>query len=101
MRETIALLTPAPAPDEGGGRRLDYVEGSRLWAEIARLPTTQDFLGDRRRRLRRLAVTIRTRRDIAPGARIRLAGDDYEVASIEDADDRGRRLTLICEEIAQ
>jgi len=100
FRHKVILLTEVLVADAGGGASSIWSESGRIWAQIERLASTQDFLGERRRRLKRIAATIRNRADIATGARLMVDGDRFEITSIEDGDDRGRRLVLICEEVA-
>ena len=97
LRHKIDLLAATSTPDGGGGFSTDWTPVDAMWAEVERLTSTRNLLGDRTQRLRRLAVSIRYRSDVALGARIRHDGADYDVVSIEDDGDR-RRLTLICEE---
>ena len=97
LRNRVDLLTPSRLPDNGGGARVDWLAGPALWAQVDRLSSTRDFSGDRERRLRRIAATVRYRNDIALGDRLRFDGAVYDIVSIEDgADDR--RLVLVCEE---
>ena len=98
LRHKIELLTRSRTEDDGGGAATVFSSGPSFWGEVERLTSTRDFAGDRTNRLRRVAITIRNRTDVALGARITFDGATYEVTSIED-DDPGRRLTLICEEI--
>ena len=100
LRTQIELLGAAATPDDGGGARLAWAPVASLWAGVARLPSTPDFTGDRRRRLKRIKALIRARQDITLGGRIRHEGDDYEIVSIEEDDARGRRIILACEEVA-
>ena len=100
LRHKITVLTPSRIADSGGGAGLIWSPGASLWARVIRLSTIQDFVGDRRRRLKRIAATIRLRDDIEPGMRVLYESDLYEITSVESGDDRERRLTLICEGVA-
>lgn len=100
LRHRIKFLAPLRTPDNGGGASLAWVPGALVWASVERLTSTRDFAGDRSNRLKRIAATIRRRADIVLGQRLRFDAVDYEIVSVEDADDRGRRLTLVCEEVS-
>ena len=99
LRNRIEILTPSRIADGAGGAAVDWLAGPSLWAAVERLASTRDFSGDRTRRLRRLAATVRYRNDIALGDRLRFDGAVYDITSIEDGPD-DRRLTLVCEEAA-
>ena len=97
LKHRLELLIPERTEDGGGGASLDWRAGPVLWAQVQRLTSTRDYAGERVNRLRRIAATIRHRRDIALGWRVRFEDAVYEIASMED-EGEGRRLTLICEE---
>ena len=98
FRNRIELLTFSRIDDDAGGGAVIWLPGPEIWAEVNLLSSARDVLGERKRRLKRIAATIRHRDDITPGQQIRYETDAYEVVSIESDDGRGRRLTLICEE---
>ncbi|MEM8772640.1 MAG: head-tail adaptor protein [Pseudomonadota bacterium] len=98
LRDRIELLTALRTEDDGGGASIAWLPGPEVWAEIAQLTAVRDVAGDRSRRLKRIAATIRHRSDISLGQQLRFANDNYEIVSIETDDGRARRLTLICEE---
>jgi head-tail adaptor len=100
LRTRIEILGAAATPDDGGGASVAWAPVASVWAGVARLPSTPDFAGDRRRRLKRVKALIRARNDVALGGRIRHEGADYEIVSIEEDDARGRRIVLACEEVA-
>jgi head-tail adaptor len=101
LRNEITLLSPSRIADSGGGAGLVWSpDGAAIWADVRLLSSTTDVAGDRARRLKRLSARVRPRDGLAPGARLRYDGVDFEIVSIEDADARGRRILLICEEIA-
>ncbi|MEL7486431.1 MAG: head-tail adaptor protein [Pseudomonadota bacterium] len=100
LKSKITIQTATRIADGGGGASLAWSAGPAVWAEIEHLSSTPDFLGGARRRLRRLAATIRARADIAIGDRFDLDGAIFEVVSIESADDARTRVTLIGEEAA-
>ncbi len=99
LRHKIEWLNPARTNDEAGGAAIAWTSGGELWAGVERLTSTRDFAGDRENRLKRIAVTIRYSAEISLGGRLRFAGDDFEIVSIESEDGRDKRLTLICEEV--
>ncbi|MCB2114438.1 MAG: head-tail adaptor protein [Parvularculaceae bacterium] len=101
LRYQIELLTRSRAPDSGGGASVAYAPGARIWAAVDRLGSVNAPAGERMRRLRRVRALVRNRADVAPGARFRFDGADYEVVAIESDDEKGRRVFLIGEEIAQ
>ncbi|MGF1545154.1 MAG: head-tail adaptor protein [Parvularculaceae bacterium] len=97
LRNEIAVLAPSATDDAAGGRALDWAPSATLWARVTRLSSVRGVDGARAVRLARIAATVRQGANVALGGRVRFAGVDYEIVSIEDADDR-RRVTLVCEE---
>ena len=100
LRHKITLLSEQTAADAGGGSAITWTANGSVWASVERLQSTQDFLGERRRRLKRIAATVRYRPNFSSGQRLIFGDDTFEITSIEDIDDRGRRVTLICEEVS-
>lgn len=98
-RHKISILSATRTADGGGGASETFVPFVDLWAEISKLSSTQDVLGERQRRLKRIAATIRARHDIDTGMRLAIDGDTFEITSIESGDDREKTLTLVCEEV--
>lgn len=98
LKHQVDRLEGAFSDDGGGGVATTFTVRETVWAGVERLTSTRNFAGDKRQRLRRLAVTIRFVADVDLGDRIRFQNADYEVVSIEDGDTKDRRLTLICEE---
>ena len=101
FRFQIELLARAETPDEAGGAGVAYAPAATIWAAVEHLSAIGAVIGDRGRRIRRIKALVRARGDFNIGARIRYAAVDYEIASIETDDDRGRRVFLIGEEIVQ
>lgn len=99
LRHRVELLTPSRIDDDAGGAAIVWLPGPEIWAAVERLTSTRDFAGDRENRLQRIAATVRFRTDIVLGQRLVFENDQYEVVSIENDDERGRRLTLVCEEV--
>ncbi len=99
LRHRVELLTPSRIDDDAGGAAIVWLPGPEIWAAVERLTSTRDFAGDRENRLQRIAATVRFRTDIVLGQRLAFENDHYEVVSIENDDERGRRLTLVCEEV--
>lgn len=98
LRHRIELLTLSRVEDGAGGASVAWLPGPELWADVQLLSSTRDFAGDREARLKRIAATIRHRGGIVLGQQVAFDGDNYEVVSIENDDERGRRITLVCEE---
>lgn len=99
LRHKVELLVASRVDDEAGGASLAWGDGPDLWARVERLSSTRDFTGDRENRLKRVAVTIRFRSDVALGQRLRFDSEIYETVSIESDDAGEKRLTLVCEEV--
>lgn len=99
LKHQVDRLEATFLSDGGGGVAASFGIAETVWANVERLTSTRNFAGDKRQRLRRLAVTIRFVTDIDLGDRIRFQEADYEIASIENGDTKDRRLTLICEEV--
>lgn len=100
FRHQVTLLSGAVIDDDGGGVTLVWTPITEFWANAEYLSSVADFLGDKRRRLKRVALTIRKRLDVVLGGRLIFDGATFEVVSIESDDEQGRRLILICEEVA-
>lgn len=98
LRNRIELLTYSRVDDNAGGGAVIWLPGPEIWAEVTRLTAARDIAGDKARRLKRIAATIRRRGDIVLGQQVKFGNDNYEVVSIESDSSRQRRLTLICEE---
>lgn len=94
----IGLLAPSRLDDAGGGASIVWTPGPEVWAQVERLSSTRDFVGDRTNRLKRIAVTLRNRTDITLGHQLSFDNDHYEIVSLEDGDDKNR-MTLVCEEV--
>lgn len=95
FRRLIGFLAAEETPDEAGGRRVSFVPTDSLWAAVELLSPVEGADGAPRRRLR---ILTRARADFALGARLRFEAADYEIASIESDDDKGRRVFLTAEE---
>ena len=98
LKHQVDRLQGASMSDGGGGVAVTYSITETVWASVERLTSVRNFAGDKRQRLRRIAVTIRYLAEVDLGDRIRFQDADYEIVSIEDGDTKDRRLTLICEE---
>jgi len=99
LRHQVDLLTSSRIADGGGGAAIVTTISETVWANVERLTSTRNFAGDKRQRLRRIAVTIRFVTNLDLGNRIRFQDADYEIVSIEDGEAKERRLTLVCEEV--
>lgn len=99
FRNRITLLTESRIDDDAGGGDIVWLSGPEIWAEVTLLSSARDVLGERARRLKRIAATIRHRDDVELDNQIRFDNDNYEIVSIENDDEKARRLTLICEEV--
>lgn len=99
LRHKLELMNPVRIDDDAGGGAIVWTHGAEVWAEIDRLSSTRDVLGDADRRLRRISARIRFRLDLSIGDRVRFHNDQYEIVSVENGEGRTRRLTLICEEV--
>lgn len=101
FRFQIELLAPSVAPDEAGGAAISHAPAATIWAAVEHLSAIGAVIGDRGRRIRRIKALVRSRADLGIGARIRYESVDYEIVSIEQDDERGRRVFLIGEEVVQ
>lgn len=101
FRFQIDLLARVDTPDEAGGAAVSWAPAATIWAAVDHLSAIGAVIGDRGRRIRRIRALVRSRADFKIGARIRYEAVDYEIASIESDDERGRRVFLIGEEIVQ
>ena len=101
FRFQIELLARGEAPDGAGGAAVSWQPAASIWAAVEHLSAVGAVIGDRGRRIRRIKVLVRSRSDFVIGARIRYEAVDYEIASIDSDDERGRRVFLICEEVIQ
>ncbi|MEM1396140.1 MAG: phage head closure protein [Pseudomonadota bacterium] len=101
LRNQITLLAKVEAEDSTGGRTVSWSPDADLWTRIEFLSSVSAVTGDRGVRLRRLSATIRRRASVTPGDRFRFDGTDYEVTSIEQADDSRHKIVLIGEEVVR
>lgn len=101
FRFQIELLARGEAPDGAGGAAVSWRSAASIWAAVEHLSAVGAVIGDRGRRIRRIKALVRSRSDFVIGARVRFEAVDYEIASIESDDERGRRVFLICEEVIQ
>ncbi|MFZ5618823.1 MAG: head-tail adaptor protein [Pseudomonadota bacterium] len=101
LRFQIDILSATNAGDEAGGRAVSYAPVATVWSAVDQLSSVVASEGARTQRLKRIKAYVRNRSDFALGGRIRHQGVDYEIVSIESDDERGRRVFLICEEVAK
>ncbi|MEM9169945.1 MAG: head-tail adaptor protein [Pseudomonadota bacterium] len=92
-RWRVEILQAGRTPEAGGGASLVWTPVASEWAQVERLASTPDFLGDRRRRLKRVAVTLRERAAVSIGDRVRFGAETYDVVSIESEDGRTALVT--------
>lgn len=97
LNSEIVLLTLSTTADGGGGALRQWSAGATVWADIEELSSTSNIAGDRSVRLRRIAARLRRRTGLALGGRVRFDDVDFDITSIEDADEDAR-VTLVCEE---
>lgn len=101
FRYQIELLKRNETRDEAGGAVVAWASAAAIWAAVEHLSAIGAIIGDRGRRIRRVKALVRSRPDLAIGARIRFEAVDYDVVSIESDDERGRRVFLIGEEVVE
>lgn len=99
FRRRIEILASSRVGDGAGGASIAWSPVESLWAGVERLSSAPDVTGEASRRLKRIAASVRARSALAIGQRVVLDAEIYEIVSIESADDKERRLTLICEEV--
>ncbi|MEL6362392.1 MAG: phage head closure protein [Pseudomonadota bacterium] len=101
LRHQITFLARIRTADPGGGFAVTWEATATVWANVERLASASSASGagsPRERRLKRIGATIRARSGLSLGSRIRYRGTDYEITSVEDADERGLKLLLVGEE---
>ena len=101
LRNEIELLTLGETPDEAGGRARQWNVAATIWAAVDELSAVGVIIGDRGRRVRRIKALVRSRPGLSIGDRVRHAGVEFDIVSIESDDERGRRVFLICEEVVK
>lgn len=101
LRYQIDLLDRVETPDEAGGRSATWSLSATVWAAVDDLPSIGVVVGGRGRRVRRIRALVRARAGLLIGGRMRHAGLDYDIVSIESDDERGRRVFLIGEEAVE
>lgn len=99
LRYQIDILAASKAADEAGGSVVSWAPAATAWSAVDQLSSVVSTDGARQRRLKRIRALVRNRAGFELGGRIRHAGADYEIVSIETDDERGRRVFLICEEV--
>lgn len=101
FRFQVELLKRSEMRDEAGGAVVTWAPAGAVWAAVEHLSAIGAVIGDRGRRIRRVKALVRSRPDLAIGARMRFEAVDYDIVSIESDDERGRRVFLIGEEAVE
>lgn len=98
LRKQIELYEPVRIADEAGGAAIDFAPFAVTWAAVEHLASARELDGERHARIRRIAVNLRWRADVALGQCVGIGQERFEIVSIESDDAKDRRMTLIAEE---
>jgi SPP1 family predicted phage head-tail adaptor len=98
LRVRIRLERPERSADAMGGAAVTFVDAGGAWAAMTPLGAGEEDAFDRVRASARYRFALRMRRDVRPGWRVGLGERRLRILAVGDADDRGARLALLCEE---
>ncbi len=96
LKHRVQLMAPVEVEDAAGGRSLSLTSMGFVWAAVE--PTAPQTITDTGRDLSQTQyeITIRHRADVAPGWRVRLAGQDLYIEAVTPVDLSNRYLRLSC-----
>lgn len=95
----VTLLRDQRTRDGLGQEVRAGTQETRAWAHVRYLSGIEALKGDQVVAVTRASVRIRTRADIGPDVRLRIAGKEFEVRSALPADEPGYTF-LACEEVS-
>ena len=98
LRARIALERPETTPDDIGGASRAWTSEGEAWAEIIAGGAGEAAGLDGPSARTTYRVSIRMRRDVLPGWRLRWGARTLRVRTIADGDAQGALLMLECEE---
>ena len=102
LRHQVEVRARILSPDGAGGAAPSWTTLETLWAGVSHLAATRVADGALAPRRRRIAATLRYRNAVRLGRRLRFAGEDYDIVSVETTGGgRDRFMIALCEEAAQ
>ncbi|WP_432643538.1 phage head closure protein [Acidaminococcus sp.] len=84
MDKRITLLQPKPTEDGYGGFHTDYEEVERIWAQVIQTNYAEQEAQGTPMNRGQLRLKIRPRKDLKRGWRLRLAGELYEIETVDN-----------------
>ena len=84
MDKRITLLQPKPTEDGYGGFHTDYEETGQIWAQVIQTNYAEQEAQGTPMNREQLRLKIRPRKDIQRGWRFRLAGEVYEIETVDN-----------------
>lgn len=99
MRRRLVLEAPVAAPDGLGGTTASFAVVGALWARLEWLSGVEQWREGRPEQVARYRVTMRWRRDVDAGRRLRDGARIFDIRTAADPDGARRRLVCVVEEI--
>jgi len=97
MTKRVDLQYPKPIADGRGGRKIDWKNGGRIWAEIKKPIVSVLEQSGAVSSILTSEMSIRQRRDISRGWRVLCEGKTYDV--IHTYDINRDATILVCKEV--
>jgi SPP1 family predicted phage head-tail adaptor len=98
LRHRLVIEQPLDIDDGAGGATRSYAALATVFAAIETLDAQPALMDNRPGARRSLRILVRWRADLDCAHRLRLGPRLFFIRAIADADDRRRRLALLCEE---
>lgn len=98
LRHRLILERVVRTADGGGGASEAWVEEAVLWGAIRPLSGTETMEAARLAGRHSFEIRTRYRAGVEPAMRFRLGARLFHIVSVENMDERGAWLTLMCEE---
>lgn len=98
MRRRFALEALVRTPDGSGGAFETWTEIADLWGALEEGPGDERYASGRIEGRLTHNVLIRARADIAPGHRLRYGLRIFDIRAVMIADERHRRMRILCTE---
>ena len=98
MRHRFALEAPVRTPDAAGGVDETWETAAEIWGALTALSGNETFVADKRSGRVSHEIMARAHPGFAPSHRLRLGPRIFEIRAVTVADERRRRVRLLCEE---
>lgn len=98
LRARLDIERPVDTPDGAGGAARSWVVAASVFAEIRPVSGDERLMADRMEQAVTHRITLRPPATLTSAMRFRLGSRVFVIRSVVDADERGARLTCLCEE---